>query len=524
LTEELLRRAVEASGEVIFMTDVSGTITYVNPEFVRVYGWEPSEVVGVTTPRILKGGSVASEEYAGFWHQLLGNNVVRREFANRTKSGALVYVESSANPIFISGELVGFVAVQRDVTARKATEAALRESERQLQQAQKMEAIGRLSSGIAHDFNNLLTAIIGFSDLVLDQVRDNPGLTADVREIRKAGERASQLTRQLLAFSRRQPVMPTVLSLNTIIADLHKMLVRLLGEDIRIDIAAAPDLAAVRVDPSQVEQVVMNLAVNARDAMPQGGTLRIATANHELDGGFMRTHEGAMPGRYVALTMADTGCGMSKDVLAHAFEPFFTTKPLGKGTGLGLASVYGIVKQSNGYVTIDSAPGTGTTVMIYLPVVDDLVDEPSAASAPNVWSGHETILIVEDEVGLRQLMQRTLESYGYRVISADSSLEAAVIAERHAGTIDLLLSDVIMPGLSGPDLAQRVVALRPSIKVLYVSGFANHTTFDNHVLSSRACLLPKPFAPQALAAKVRECLQGVRLTVGALGNPLRAGE
>jgi len=633
--EELLRLrlAVEASGEVIFVTDATGTITYVNPEFIRLYGYRPSEVIGRTTPRLLKSGSMTAEEYASFWQELLANRVVKREFVNRTKSGALVQVEGSANPIFSADELVGFVAVQRDVTERKATEAALRASEhryrtlaeaahdsifivnrngeieyantvsverfgiqsqeaigrrlhdvfppltadqmwgqlstvfttgtrqyfetrfdtpkgdlwlgtwlvpmsgdtpdphavmgvarditdqkrleKQFVQAQKMEAIGQLTGGIAHDFNNLLTAILGYSELVLGRLGNDPALAADVEEIKKAGERASRLTRQLLTFSRKQAVIPQVLDLNDIVADLHKMLARVINEDIRLDIVAASQVGRIKVDPSQIEQLIVNLVVNARDAMPQGGTLRISTATVELDTEFARQHQGAAPGRYVCLTVQDTGSGMTADVLAHVFEPFFTTKPVGKGTGLGLATVYGIVKQNDGYITIDSAPGQGTTVTAYLPIVDDTVQAPVTTSMrPNALSGTETILLVEDEGGLRRLMQRTLEQYGYAVLNAADVTEAVSIAEGRNGPIDLLLTDVVMPGLSGPDLAQRIVRLRPTIKLLYVSGFAN--LVSGGTVSRNAALLSKPFTPHALVTKVRECLDSEKCRMGEL--------
>jgi CheY-like chemotaxis protein len=300
---------------------------------------------------------------------------------------------------------------------------------------------------------------------------------------------------------------PQVLDLNQVITEVHKLLSRVIGEDIRIEVASAVNLDRVKADPGQIEQVIINLAVNARDAMPQGGFLRIATANVTLDSEFAKQRDGAMPGRYVALTMQDNGCGMTAEVLSHVFEPFFTTKPTGKGTGLGLATVYGIVRQSGGYITIDSVPGAGTKVTIYLPAANESSKAPEASPATSeVVGGTETILLVEDEVGIRDLMHRTLQRLGYNVLTAQSVTHAVSIAQSHKAPIELLLSDVVMPGLSGPDLAQRIVRLQPTIKVLYVSGFPHHISSESGSVSPRAAFLSKPFTPQTLARKVRECL------------------
>jgi PAS domain S-box-containing protein len=496
-----LRIAVEASGEVVFMTDRSGVITYVNPEFERLYGYSADDVVGIHTPRILKGGATAPDEYASFWQHLVNHRVVRREFANRTKAGETVYVESSANPIVSDEGCIGFLAVQRDVTDRK-------QLEQRFLQAQKMEAIGRLAGGIAHDFNNLLTAILGYSDLILERVRGNALLTDDVEEIKKAGESASRLTRQLLAFSRQQILQPQVIDVNAVIGGVQRILDRVIGEDVRLVVDMDPRLALVTADPGQIEQLVLNLAVNARDAMPQGGRLSITTANATVDAAMARRYDGARASSYVALTVADTGCGMSADTLAHAFEPFFTTKPPGKGTGLGLATVFGVVRQSGGFVTVDSAPGVGTSVTAYVPAASVTL-EPLAPPVEMVdTGGTETILLVEDEVAVRQLMERTLARRGYCVIAPESASAAVRVAESSERHIDLLLSDVVMPEMSGPELAQRIVPLRPDIRVLYVSGFPNGVRFERGLISPNVAFLPKPFAPQVLARKVRECLAG----------------
>jgi two-component system cell cycle sensor histidine kinase/response regulator CckA len=427
----------------------------------------------------------------------------RRLFEQQFESpnGALC-LETSLVPVPVSGlgsEVHTVMGVARDVTERKALE-------RQLIQAQKMEAVGRLAGGIAHDFNNLLTAILGYSELLQDRVH-TPDVLADLGEIRKAGEQASRLTRQLLAFSRKQPMIREVVDVSALVAAAHRILGRVLGEDIELSVIVAPGVRPVIADPGQIEQVLMNLAVNARDAMPKGGRLTIATANAQLDDTFVRRHEGAVAGSYVSLTVQDAGCGMTADVLAHVFEPFFTTKPVGQGTGLGLSTVYGIVKQNGGYVTIASEPRSGTTVTVFWPMSDQHeAPAPSIGTPERAPGGTETILLVEDEAGIRSLMRKTLEPHGYRILEARDVSDAIAISETHDGPIDLLLSDVIMPVLNGPDLAQRIVTRRPAIKVFYVSGFPNSLLSEQKRRPRRVWFLAKPFTPQSLALKVRECL------------------
>ena len=396
---------------------------------------------------------------------------------------------------------LGFVA---NLTERKRAEENLRVTEEQFRQAQKMEAIGRLAGGIAHDFNNLLTAILGYGELLRDRVDDRPELVADLDEIVRAGHLASDLTRHLLAFSRKQVLAPEVLDLNALVARVEKILRRMIGEDIQLIAEPGPLLGRVRADPAQLEQVLMNLAVNSRDAMPRGGTLTIETASAVLDAEFVRHHIGVHPGRYVSLRVADTGDGMKPEVMEHIFEPFFTTKGLGKGTGLGLSTVYGIVNQSGGCITVESRLGHGAAFTIYLPTVDQ-PDEPMTPAAPaGRTSGTETILLVEDQEVVRRLVRTMLETRGYVVLEAKDPDGALRIAESHATPIDLLLSDVVMPGTNGPDLAQRILMFRPSMKVLYMSGFPAATHLGR--LSSRAAFLPKPFTGEILTRKVRECL------------------
>jgi two-component system, cell cycle sensor histidine kinase and response regulator CckA len=414
--------------------------------------------------------------------------------------GSLHWIEGIGRTLHGSDERPPKAAgIGLDVTDKK-------DLEEQLRQAQKMEAVGRLAGGIAHDFNNLLTAITGYSELLLERVADKPDLAADLEQIKKAGDRAAQLTSQLLAFSRKQPIAPRILDLNQVIGDLEKMLGRVIGEDVALEITAAPSLGLTKADPSQVEQVLMNLVVNARDAMPRGGKLNIRTANAVIDSAFARRNVGAVPGRYVSLTVTDSGCGMKPDVLARAFEPFFTTKAIGKGTGLGLSTVYGIVRQNGGYMNVDSAPGKGTTFTIYWPLVDEPLESLSAARASAATlKGHETVLLVEDDAAVRTLVLKILERYEYEVLPARDASEAIAIEERHGGSIHLLLTDIVMPGLNGPDLAQRLVGRRPGIEVLYMSGFA-HRAGGIGSVSRRTGFLQKPFDSETLVAKVRECL------------------
>jgi signal transduction histidine kinase len=425
----------------------------------------------------------------------------RLEYRTTWPDGSVHWIVRMGRTFYSQGgDPIRAAGVCLDIT----TEKTLKE---QFHQAQKMEAVGRLAGGIAHDFNNLLTVIIGYSDLLLDRVADQADVAPDIGEIKKAGERASRLTNQLLAFSRKQPMAPRILNLNEVVSDIEKMLSRVIGDDITLEIAAAPSLGSAKVDPGHVEQLLLNLVVNARDAMPRGGTVKIATANRSLDADFVRRHVGAVPGSYVSLTVTDSGCGMKPEVLARVFEPFFTTKPIGKGTGLGLSTVYGIVKQNGGYITVDSALGTGTTFTIYLPHVDGPAEALSSGPSPaRALTGKETVLLVEDEAGVRELVRKTLERYGYHVLPAQDADDATVIEGRYSGHIHLLLTDIVMPGLTGPDLAQRLVRRRPSMAVLYMSGFVHRVAVDLGSISTKTSFLQKPFTPVGLATKVRECL------------------
>jgi PAS domain S-box-containing protein len=395
---------------------------------------------------------------------------------------------------------------------RARTEGVLRETEAQLRQAQKMEAVGRLAGGVAHDFNNLLTVIRGYSELLLGRLGPTDAMRKDMEEIKKAADRASGLTRQLLAFSRRQFIAAKVVDLNALVANMDGMLRRLMGEDI-VELCAELDSSAgaIKADPGQVEQVIMNLVVNARDAMPKGGRLTIETKNVTIGKGARLDAVGVEPGSYVLLAVRDNGHGMDAETRSHLFEPFFTTKEQGKGTGLGLSTVYGIVKQSGGSITVESAPGRGTTFRIYFPRVEEEVPGATGGvEAIDQARGRETILLVEDEPSVRSLVHETLRLHGYTVLEARHGIEALLTSTKYVGPIHLLLTDVVMPQMSGPEVAEKLLTVRPGIKVLYMSGYPDHPVFDQGGVSRETGFLPKPFSPHLLTQKVREILDGVK--------------
>ncbi len=501
-----LRKAVENSGEVIFLTARDGVITWVNPEFTRLYGYLADEVVGKTTPRILKSGRVPQQEYVGFWRALLARQVVRGDITNKTKDGRLVQIENSASAIVDEGgAILGFLCIQRDVTERNRAATERAQLGEQLLRAQKMEAIGRLAGGVAHDFNNLLSVILGFSGFIANELSQADPMRQDVEEIRKAAQRGAGLARQLLIFSRKELVKAEVIDLNDVVASLEKLMRRALGEDIHLVTVPGPDLWPVRADPGQVDQLLLNMAVNSRDAMPDGGQLTIETANVVCQPDERRP-DGLGPGRYVRLTVADTGCGMSPEVAARAFDPFFTTKPAGKGTGLGLSTVYGIIKRAGGDVTLETAPGAGARFEILLPATDGEVARDEGQAAPAQKGRGETILLVEDEDAVRSLAVRILHSAGYKVFDASNGGEALLVCERHP--IDLLLTDVVMPKMSGKELAQRLRKERPELRVLYASGYSENSIVHDGVPEAGVRLIEKPFTAEALLAAVRLVLDG----------------
>ncbi len=468
----------------------------INAAARELYGYSPEEFQRMKLLDVL-----LQEETERFLAEWKGPaKLVTRSWRHRTKAGRVIDVEMIIREIRYGGQPAA-LSVLLDVTSR-------RQLEEQLRQAQKMEAVGMLAGGVAHDFNNLLTIITGYSQLVLNNISPHDPNRHSVEQIMKAGERAGALTKQLLAFSRRQVLQPRVLELNKLVTSLSTMLQRLIGEDIELRLALPPELGRVSADPGQIEQVLMNLAVNSRDAMPKGGVLTIETANVELDQRYVGRHIAVKPGPYVLLAVSDTGFGMDAATRAHLFEPFFTTKGSGHGTGLGLSTVFGIVKQSGGSVEVYSEPDRGTSVKVYLPRIDQPAIAETARAGKTLSRGSETILLAEDDDMVRTLVCETLEREGYRVIAASDPVNARHLAEQHRTPIHLLITDVVMPKVSGRELADQLLRRIPDLKVLYMSGYTDNAVLNSGILQKEVAFLQKPFTPAALAEKVREVLEG----------------
>lgn len=500
-TANVLRLAaiVESSEDAIIGRTPEGVVTSWNAGAERLLGYQAEEALGRPSSGLLAGTAEGDE-----WRRLEcarpGAPVPPFETTMRRKDGTPVSVSVSLSPIRDQeGRGIGSSVIVRDISGRVRLEE-------QLHQAQKMDAVGQLAGGVAHDFNNLLTVISGYSSLVISRLRPNDPTRELIEEIEKAADRAAQLTRQLLVFSRKEVVERRVLDLNAVILDTERMLGRMLGEDISLFTALDPALCRVRADPGQINQVILNLAVNARDAMPRGGKLTIETRNVLLDGTFPDAPADVTPGRYVLLAVSDTGCGMSQETQARIFEPFFTTKGTGKGTGLGLSTVYGIVIQSAGHVGVYSEQGRGTTFKVYLPPANDPAPGPPPAAAGGSLRGDETVLLVEDEDAVRGISRLTLRAHGYTVIEARNGVEAVRVGERHRGPIHLLLTDVVMPDMGGREVAERLTGLRPGIKVLFLSGYTDDAVVRHGILHAEVQFLQKPFTPIVLAAKVRDVL------------------
>jgi two-component system, cell cycle sensor histidine kinase and response regulator CckA len=506
-SEERFRALVLNSTDVVHLLDARGVLLYESPAVTRVLGYDPEEMVGRSVADFIHPDDAERCETALASVVAYGLSGVTVECRVRHKDGSWRWVEAVGTNMLEDPAVEAVVINYRDISERRRAEELLRESEERLRQAQKLEAVGRLAGGVAHDFNNLLTVITGYCDLALRTVDAHDPLRERFVEIKQAGDRAADLTRQLLAFSRKQLLRPTVLDLNETIARIGGMLRRILGEDVELSTVPEPGLWRVYADPGQVEQVVLNLAANARHAMAGGGTLTIETANVRLDESDVAAHPDAVPGPHVMIAVSDTGAGMPAETLERIFEPFFTTKEVGKGTGLGLASVHGIVKQSGGSIRVQSEVGVGTTFRVYLPVArDEQAPAPPVEPRREAPGGHETILLVEDEPGVRRLTAAGLRMHGYRVLEAADGADALGMLEADGGGVRLLLTDVVMPKMSGPELARRVAELRGSIRVLFMSGHAEGAIVHHGMLGRGVALLQKPFALADLAWKVRQVL------------------
>lgn len=492
-----LQAIVAASPMAIFTIDPEGYVQTWNPAAERIFGWSAGEAIGSLLPIV---PPESQEEFRALREKVLhGEPFAGYETRRIRRDGTYIDVSITAAPMHDpAGRVTGIMSLLEDITERKQ----LRE---QYLHAQRLESIGRLAGGVAHDFNNLLTAILGYSELCALNLSSDDPIYGYVEQIRKAGERATSLTRQLLAFARRQIFEPRVINLNDLTLEMDKLLRRVLGEDIELVTVLAPDLLSVRADPGQMEQVLLNLAVNARDAMPLGGRLTIETANVVLDAAYARGHAEVAPGPYVMVAVTDTGIGMSREVMEHIFEPFFTTKSE-KGTGLGLATCHGIVKQSGGHIWVYSEPGRGTTFKVYLPSEQKTPETISRTINQSVRGGTETILVLEDDPLVSGMAVQALVEQGYKVLASRTGDEALRIAREYAGEIRLLLTDVVLPRLSGRQVAEQLQEQYPNLRVLYMSGYAENSVVHHGILDPGIAFLAKPFTPSTLVHKVREVL------------------
>jgi PAS domain S-box-containing protein len=495
-SEQRYRRIIETTNEGVWILDTAGKTTFCNPRLASMLGSEQKAMVGASIFDFVRDEATvkALQHHEA---RAAGQSEIRLD----RKDGNFTWALLDTTPIVdSSGQYEGALVMAMDVSQRKRLEE-------QLRQAQKMEAVGSLAGGIAHDFNNLLSVILSGTSLILEGLKPGDPIIGELEEVRKAGERAGALTRQLLAFSRQQLLEPRTLDLNQIVLGLEKMLRRLMGEDIDLSLLLSHMLGKMQADPGQIEQIIMNLVVNARDAMPQGGKVTIESGNCQLTPAYTALHLGVTPGDYVMLAVTDTGIGMDAETRSRIFEPFFTTKEKGRGTGLGLSTVFGIVQQSGGHIWVYSEPGKGTTFKVYFPRKDGPVDKPATMPpSPLTLRGVETILLVEDEDQVRAISRTILRRYGYNVLEAQNGGEAFLICERYTAKIHLLVTDVVMPRMSGRQLAERLAPMRPDMRVLFVSGYTENSVVHHGVLDAGIAFLQKPITPDALLRKVREVI------------------
>ncbi len=499
-SRDLLAIAVEQAAETIIITDQTGTIVYVNPVFEKITGYTREKAIG-RNPNMLKSGRHDEEFYRQMWTELTAGNVFRCRMINKRKDGTLYKEESTISPVQDkTGKITHYVGVKRDLSQEI-------QLEEQLHQAQKMESVGRLAGGVAHDFNNLLMGIMGYTELCKDAIEPNHPIREWLDEIILCSERSAEITRQLLAFARKQVIEPKIVNLKDSVEGMLKLLRRLIGEDINLVWRSGRGLCSVLIDPAQIDQILANLCINARDAIAGIGEIIIETGSASVDTEYCKNHPDAIPGEYVCLSISDDGCGMKEEDLAQVFEPFFTTKGIGKGTGLGLSTVYGIAKQNFGFVYAYSEPGKGSTFKVYLPKVEaETLKTVDTGKMKAPRGKGETILLVEDEKALRVTCGFFLESLGYDVVIAETPSEALKLAARHQGTIHLLLTDVVMPGMNGRQLAQRISSTKPDVKVLFMSGYTSDVITKRGVLDEGMHFMSKPFTRNDLARKLRELL------------------
>lgn len=494
--------ALRAAANAIIITDREGTILWVNPAFTELTGYRPEESIG-QNPRMLKSFEHDHSFYTSLWSTIKSGQVWRGEIRNRKKDGSLYTEETTITPVRSpSGQITNFIGIKQDVTQKKQLEA-------QYRQAQKMEAVGRLAGGVAHDFNNLLAVIAGYSELSLDKLESEHPVAKDLVRIKAAAGRAASLTKQLLAFSRQQIFYPRIIGVNAIVENMGDMLRRLVGDDVEIIVKPGIPLGSIKADVGQLEQVLMNLVVNARDAMPDGGQITIETCDVELDETYQRGHEPVQPGQYVMLSISDSGCGMDETTKTRIFDPFFTTKAPGKGTGLGLSTVYGIVKQSAGYIWVYSEPGKGTAFKLYFPRVSEVAEAITRpAAVAGTRGGSETILLVEDDEDLRELIALVLRNVGYTVLEAGDAQKALEAAAKHKGTVHVLLSDVVMPQTNGVQLFKLLRAGAPELKVILMSGYAVEMLVRQAPIPPDVTFIEKPFTRNSLLLTIQAVLRG----------------